>query len=58
MAFLWNQITTITTGLEIKYKYLLKYLKKIRKSIYSIFYAINNIADDNEKEKNGEKYRR
>lgn len=58
MAFLWNQITTITTGLEIKYKYLLKYFKKIRKSIYSIFYAINNIADDNEKEKNGEKYRR
>lgn len=58
MAFLWNQITTITTGLEIKYKYLLKYLKKIRKSIYSIFYAINNTADDNEKEKNGEKCRR
>lgn len=58
MAFLWNQITTITTGLEIKYKYLLKYLKKIRKSIYSIFNAINNIADDNEKEKNGEKCRR
>ena len=48
LAFSWNQKTTYTSWLEIKYKYLLKYFWKIINIYIQILYTTTNTFDNNE----------